>query len=59
MDAKALVDSLDADDIRSRLEALDREREALGVLLRAATRRERVGKRPKPDPTSTRRESRQ
>jgi hypothetical protein len=37
-DAAALVEQLDPDAIRQRLDALDRERSALLVLLRAAIR---------------------
>jgi hypothetical protein len=40
-DPIVLVQQLDADVIRERLEALDREREALLVLLRAALRMRR------------------
>jgi hypothetical protein len=39
----ALIQQLDADAIRERLDALDRERDALRVLLRAAQRAKRCG----------------
>ena len=40
-DLAALVEQLDADAIRQRIDAIDREREALKVLLRAALRAQR------------------
>ena len=42
-DPVELVQRLDAEAIRERLEQLDREREALRVLLRAALRAARTG----------------
>ena len=43
--ATQVIESLKADEIRRRLEDLDRESRALRVLLRAATRLERRGHR--------------
>ena len=40
-DAKQILDSLSADELRQRIEAIDREQQALRVLLRAALRLER------------------
>jgi len=42
--ASQLLESLDAAEIRQRIEALDKERQALLVLHRAAIRLERQGK---------------
>lgn len=39
--ANRILESLDASEIRQRIEALNREREALYVLMRAAIRLER------------------
>ena len=41
MDAKQLIENLDANELRSQLSELDRQREAVVVLLRAATRRDK------------------
>jgi hypothetical protein len=48
MDPIAIIDDLDPDTIRQRLDQLARQREALCVLLRAAVRRGRAldGRRP-------------
>ena len=48
--ANEILDSLDAAEIRQRLEALDKERQALFVLHRAAIRLERQGKAAKEKP---------
>lgn len=48
--ATELIDSLDADAIRARLDAIERERKALMVLLRAALRVRREPARPRPQP---------
>jgi hypothetical protein len=44
-DVLALVDGLDSDQIRERLDALEREASALRVLCRAARARERMVRR--------------
>lgn len=44
-DATTIVESLDADAIRQRLEQLGREQDALRVLLRAARARQRGQRR--------------
>ena len=42
-----ILENLNADELRRRLDALDRDRAALIVLLRAARARERVSRRPR------------
>lgn len=49
-DPVALIERLDADAIRKRLDAIDQERRALLVLLRAALRRRKVGGEAMPCP---------
>ena len=48
--ANEILDSLDAAEISQRLEALDKERQALLILHRAAIRLERQGKATKKQP---------
>jgi hypothetical protein len=49
-DPVAIIDTLDADAIAERLEQLDRERDALRVLLRSARARQRAAARRQPAP---------
>ena len=49
-DPIAIVDSLDPDDIRERLRDLDRQADALRVLLRSAVARRAAAERHRPEP---------
>ncbi len=51
--ATQLLESLSESDIREKIKAIDRERKALLVLLRAVRRRDIGSRTPEGDPTST------
>lgn len=53
MDATAILDSLDADKIRERISEIERERESLIVLLRAANRRGKKKSQPQRNANQT------